>query len=81
MKGWRPSQGKHALQPGLLGVPPVQTTACQINKDDVTLTHYMRHSVNDWLRLTASRGMQMNCREMSRGFFLKMARDQERKAL
>lgn len=41
----------------------------------------MRHSVNDWFRLTASRGMQMNCREMSRGFFLKMARDLERKAL
>lgn len=41
----------------------------------------MRHSVNDWLRLPASRGMQVNCREISRGFFLKMARDPERKAL
>lgn len=41
----------------------------------------MRHSVNDWFRLPTSRGMQINCRETSRGFFLKMARDLERKAL
>lgn len=30
-------------------------------------THDVRHSVSNWFRLPASRGMQINCTETSRG--------------